>query len=51
MLIDNNLSKYIVFSEDSILNALKKISDNKSRIIFSVSESGVLEGIMTDGCA
>ncbi|MEL7354814.1 MAG: N-acetylneuraminate synthase family protein [Cyanobacteria bacterium J06560_5] len=49
MLIDNNLSKYIVFSEDSILNALKKISDNKSRIIFSVSESGVLEGIMTDG--
>ncbi|MEN8445221.1 MAG: N-acetylneuraminate synthase family protein, partial [Cyanobacteria bacterium J06555_13] len=49
MLIDRNLSKYIVFAEDSILNALKKISDNKSRIIFSVSESGVLEGIMTDG--
>ncbi|OLT55933.1 N-acetylneuraminate synthase family protein [Moorena bouillonii] len=49
MLIDRNLSKYIVFGEDSILNALKKISDNKSRIIFSVTESGVLEGIMTDG--
>jgi len=49
MLIDRNLSKYIVFSEDSVLNSLKKISDNKSRIIFSVSESGVLEGIMTDG--
>ena len=49
MLIDRNLSKYIVFAEDSILNALKKISDNKSRIIFSVTESGVLEGIMTDG--
>lgn len=49
MLIDRNLSKYIVFAEDSILNALKKISDNKSRIIFAVSESGVLEGIMTDG--
>lgn len=49
MLIDRNLSKYIVFAEDSILNTLKKISDNKSRIIFSVTESGVLEGIMTDG--
>ncbi len=49
MLIDRNLSKYIVFAEDSIFNALKKISDNKSRIIFSVTESGVLEGIVTDG--
>ena len=49
MLIDRNLSKYIVFAEDSVLNALKKISDNKNRIIFSVTESGVLEGIMTDG--
>ncbi|GAB4366786.1 MAG: N-acetylneuraminate synthase family protein [Elainellaceae cyanobacterium] len=49
MLIDRNIAKYIVFSEDSILNALRKISDNKSRIIFSVTESGILEGILTDG--
>jgi hypothetical protein len=49
MLIDRTLAKYIVFTEDSILNALKKISDNKSRIIFAVSEAGVLEGVMTDG--
>jgi N-acetylneuraminate synthase len=49
MLIDKSLSKYIIFAEDSILNALKKISDNKSRIIFSVTESGILEGVMTDG--
>ena len=49
MLIDRNIAKYIVFAEDSILNALKKISDNKSRVIFSVSESGILEGVMTDG--
>ncbi|QUY40609.1 N-acetylneuraminate synthase family protein [Acaryochloris marina] len=49
MLIDRNVAKYIVFAEDSVLNALKKISDNKSRIIFSVTESGALEGIMTDG--
>lgn len=49
MLIDRSLTKYIVFAEESIINALKKISDNKSRIIFSVSESGVLEGVLTDG--
>ena len=49
MLIDRNITQYIVFAEDSILNALKKISDNKSRAIFSVTESGILEGVMTDG--
>ena len=49
MLIDCSISRYIVFSEDSLLNALKKISDNKSRIVFSVSENGRLEGILTDG--
>lgn len=49
MLIDKELSKYIVFSEDSVINALKKISDNKSRIIFLVTEYGVLEGVLTDG--
>lgn len=49
MIIDKNIKKYIVFSEDSIVNGLQKISDNKSRIIFSVTESGILEGIITDG--
>lgn len=49
MIIEKNLTKYIIFSEDSIMNALKKISDNQSQIIFSVAESGVLEGILTDG--
>lgn len=49
MIIDKNLSKYIVFAEDDIINALKKISDNKRRIIFSVTEAGVLEGVLTDG--
>ena len=49
MLIDRNIAKYIVFSEDNVINALKKISDNKSKVIFSVTESGRLEGVMTDG--
>lgn len=49
MLIERNLSKFIVFSEDSLINALGKISDNKNGVVFSVSESGQIEGILTDG--
>lgn len=49
MIIDKDVQKYIVFSEDSIIDALKKISDNKSGIVFSVTESGLLEGVITDG--
>lgn len=49
MIIERNFSKYVVFVEDSILNALSKIGENKSGIIFAVSELGVLEGVITDG--
>ena len=49
MIIERNISRYIVFSEDTILSALQKMSDNKKKVIFSVSEDGRLEGIMTDG--
>lgn len=49
MIIDRNVSRFVVFSEDSILNALNKISANKEGVIFTVSEGGVLEGALTDG--
>jgi sialic acid synthase SpsE/sugar phosphate isomerase/epimerase len=49
MLIERDISKYIVFYEDPLLQALKKISENKSRIIFSVKENGIIEGVLTDG--
>ncbi|MGB8700724.1 MAG: N-acetylneuraminate synthase family protein [Thermosynechococcaceae cyanobacterium] len=49
MFIDKNIVKFIVLSEESIFNALKKISDNKARIVFSINESGILEGVLTDG--
>ena len=49
MIIERNISKFCVFAEDSIVTALRKISDNKSRIVFSVSEHGRLEGVLTDG--
>lgn len=49
MILDRNLSKFIVFSEDSLHNALRKISENRARIVFCVSSSGVLEGVLSDG--
>ncbi|HHH49981.1 MAG TPA: CBS domain-containing protein [Saprospiraceae bacterium] len=49
MIIEKNFSKYVVFSEDTILSALNKISINKERLIFVVSESGRLEGALSDG--
>lgn len=49
MILDKNLSQFIVFSEDTVHNALRKISENKARIVFCVSSSCVLEGVLTDG--
>src|SRR5262245_52212820 len=49
MMIERNLSKFIVFAEDSLVNALSKITANKNGVVFSVLESGQLEGILTDG--
>lgn len=49
MIIERNLSNYIVYSEESILEALKKISRNDGRIVFAVDERGILNGVMTNG--
>lgn len=49
MIIERKFSKFVVFDQDSILTALQKISENKSGIIFTVSESGILQGVVTDG--
>lgn len=49
MHIVRNFSKLVVFSEDSLIAALNKISTNATRMIFCVSESGILEGVLTDG--
>ena len=49
MIVERNLSRFCVFAEDSVLRALQKISENKSRIVFSVTEHGRLEGVITDG--
>ena len=47
--IERNFTKYVVFAEDTILSALNKITTNKSRLIFVVSEAGILQGVLSDG--
>ena len=49
MRIVRNFSKFVVFSEDTLLSALHKINNNEARLIFAVSEGGILEGVLTDG--
>ncbi|MBM7424642.1 N-acetylneuraminate synthase family protein [Spongiibacter marinus] len=49
MLIKRKISDYLVFENESILKALEKINRNKNRIVFIVSESGTLEGALSDG--
>ena len=49
MQIDKNIRPFIVDEEELIINALQKISDNQSNIVFSVSENGYLKGVVTDG--
>jgi len=47
--IERNFTQFVVFAEDSILSALSKITANRARLIFVVSESGILQGVLTDG--
>ncbi|MBM5792338.1 MAG: TIM barrel protein [Cyanobacteria bacterium K_DeepCast_0m_m1_088] len=47
--IERNFTQFVVFAEDSILTALNKITANKCRLIFVVSEGGILQGVLSDG--
>jgi len=49
MIIDRKIDKYIIFNEDPIRRALEKIDTNDMRVIFVVDETGMLEGMVTDG--
>jgi N-acetylneuraminate synthase len=49
MRIEKKIRDYLVFSGDPILDALKRINDNKSRIVFVVQDNGVLVGALSDG--
>ncbi|MEQ8736028.1 MAG: N-acetylneuraminate synthase family protein [Rhodospirillaceae bacterium] len=49
MIIDSNITPFVVSSLDSIRVALNKINDNKSRFVICIDKNGVIEGVITDG--
>ncbi|EDM69038.1 Type III antifreeze protein:CBS domain:NeuB family, partial [Moritella sp. PE36] len=49
MLLTKKIQQYICFSESNLIDVLKKINENKARVIFVVSEHGKLLGSISDG--
>jgi sialic acid synthase SpsE/sugar phosphate isomerase/epimerase len=49
VIIERDLSPYIVYSDDPVLRALEKITANQERLIFLVDSHGHLDGVLTDG--
>ena len=49
MLIIKSIKNFIVFREDTIFDALRKIDKNQHQIVFVLDDNGVLEGVVTDG--
>lgn len=49
MIIERNLTPYLVFTEDSVLVALRKMTENTERVVFCVDTHGHLHGSISDG--
>lgn len=49
MLIQKNIAEYIVYVNETVHKALEKINANKKRIVFVISEEGILCGSLSDG--
>lgn len=49
MIFNYNISNYIVHSDNTLREALKKISKNRSSMVFTVDTNNVLVGVLTDG--
>lgn len=49
MVVDYDVTKYIIYSEDTIAKAVENIIDNKNQIIFSITKKGQLEGLLSNG--
>lgn len=49
MFVDRNFARYVVLAEEPIALALRKIDDNRSRIVFCIDSAGTLVGAISDG--
>lgn len=49
MIIERTVHPFVVYGEDPVLRALEKITANRARIVFVVTEHGHLVGSLSDG--
>ena len=49
MILDRNISKYLIVEDESIRVGLNKVEVNEDGIIICVDNGGVLKGLLTDG--
>jgi len=49
MIIDKNISPYTILDQESICVALKKIDSNKDGMLVCIDNTGMLQGLLTDG--
>ena len=49
MIIDRNITPYLVLDEESIRDVLKKIDSNEEGMVVCVDNAGLLLGVLTDG--
>ena len=49
MIIQKNISEYLVHADETIHAALDKISKNKNGFVVTITEEGAVEGALTDG--
>lgn len=49
MIIERNLSPYVVYAQEPVLVALRKMTENKERVVFCVDTHGHLKGSISDG--
>ncbi len=49
MIIERDIKRLTILPEESVVNALQKMCQTGSRVVFLAGEDGVLQGIFTDG--
>ena len=47
--VDRSIGGFVVLADEPLLTALRKISDNKSGIVFVIDSGGMLRGSLSDG--
>lgn len=49
MIIQNNISEFLILESEPVIRGLEKISNNQHRILFVIDDSGRLVGSFSDG--